>query len=307
MSLCKAYPTQKAVKGSPLLKTFLNCIELFRWNKPSGRLILLIPAGWSLWLTPNAPPEVRLLGLIAIGGLAISGGGCIANDLWDRRLDSKVERTKNRPLAKGSIQVSTAFCLLVLMLFVSLFVVMSLPESNRIISLVLSIIALPTILLYPSAKRWFLYPQALLAFCWGFAVLIPWAASEGSLQGGWPLLGSWLATITWSFGFDTVYAMADKRDDNLLGLQSSALNLGENVLVIVSISYALTCIFLGLAAFNAGVGWLFWPALIISAIGMQKETLVLKKSHLPISSYGRHFQNQVWLGGLILFGLILAR
>tara|TARA_A100001011_G_scaffold60436_1_gene60264 strand:+ start:1247 stop:1453 length:207 start_codon:yes stop_codon:yes gene_type:complete len=59
--------------------------QLLRWNKPSGRLILLIPSGWSLWLTPAAPPSLLILGIIILGGLFVSGAGCIANDIWDRK------------------------------------------------------------------------------------------------------------------------------------------------------------------------------------------------------------------------------
>ncbi|MFL0784920.1 MAG: UbiA family prenyltransferase, partial [Prochlorococcus sp.] len=106
-------------------------LELLRWHKPSGRLILLIPAGWSLWLTPNAPPTAELISLIAIGGLMVSGAGCIANDLWDRRIDRQVERTRQRPLAKGSIRISTAVGLLLLLLLLSLLVVVSLPTASR--------------------------------------------------------------------------------------------------------------------------------------------------------------------------------
>lgn len=87
-------------------------IQLFRWNKPSGRLILLIPAGWALWLTPSAPPSLFIFGLILLGGLFVSGAGCIANDLWDRRFDQKVTRTKERPLAKGTVSIKTASFLL---------------------------------------------------------------------------------------------------------------------------------------------------------------------------------------------------
>ena len=95
-------------------------IELVRWNKPSGRLILLIPAGWSLWLTPSAPPSASLVGLILIGGLAVSGAGCIANDLWDQRFDGRVERTQARPLARGALQRPQAFSLLIVLLLISL-------------------------------------------------------------------------------------------------------------------------------------------------------------------------------------------
>ena len=103
---------------------------------------------------------------------------------------------------------------------------MELPAAGRELSLKLAVLALPPILLYPSAKRWFPFPQAVLAICWGFAVLITWAAAAGSLDGGWPLWGCWLSTLLWTFGFDTVYAMADRRDDARIGVRSSALSLG---------------------------------------------------------------------------------
>ena len=282
-------------------------LELLRWHKPSGRLILLIPAGWSLWLTPNAPPTAELISLIAIGGLMVSGAGCIANDLWDRRIDRQVERTRQRPLAKGSIRISTAVGLLLLLLLLSLLVVVSLPTASRGLCLGLAVLALPPILLYPSAKRWFAYPQAVLALCWGFAVLIPWAASQANLSGGWPLIGCWLATLMWTFGFDTVFAMADRRDDANLALKSSALSLGSNALKTVALSYALACTVLATAAVSAGVSWTFWPFWLIASIGMQKETWALRGSNQPMTTYGQHFQHQVLLGAMLLIGLILGR
>jgi len=160
-------------------------LELLRWHKPSGRLILLIPAGWSLWLTPNAPPAPLLVGLIVLGGLAVSAAGCIANDLWDRRIDPLVERTRSRPLADGRVGVGEAIGLLLLSLVVALAVLLvlmwGLPAASRNLCLLLAIAALPPVLLYPSAKRWFGYPQLVLAICWGFAVLIPWAAATAPI------------------------------------------------------------------------------------------------------------------------------
>jgi 4-hydroxybenzoate polyprenyltransferase len=197
--------------------------------------------------------------------------------------------------------------LLLLLLLLSLLVVVSLPTASRGLCLGLAVLALPPILLYPSAKRWFAYPQAVLALCWGFAVLIPWAASQANLSGGWPLIGCWLATLMWTFGFDTVYAMADRRDDANLALKSSALSLGSNALKTVSLSYALACTVLATAAVSAGVGWAFWPFWLIASIGMQKETWALRGSNQPMTTYGQHFQHQVLLGAMLLLGLILGR
>ena len=240
--------------------------QLLRWNKPSGRLILLIPAGWSLWLTPNAPPSPWLVLLIVVGGLTVSAAGCIANDLWDRRLDREVERTKGRPLARGGLSVPVAVASLLALLVLSLLVVLGLPPAGRSLCLALAVMALPPILLYPSAKRWFAFPQAVLAICWGFAVLIPWAAAD--MRASPALLLCWLATLTWTFGFDTVYAMADRPDDRKLGLRSSALSLGRHAVTAVQISYAICLIALAFAALSAGTGSAFYPCWLLAAAGM---------------------------------------
>lgn len=289
-------------------RTLASWVALLRWNKPSGRLILLIPAGWSLWLTPEAPPSLALVVLMVLGGLAVSGAGCIANDLWDRRIDCHVERTKQRPLAQGALSVRQAVVALIVLLVVSLIVVLSLPNSVRNLSLLLACLALPPILIYPSAKRWFAYPQAVLALCWGFAVLIPWAAQTGDLNGGWPLAGCWLATLLWTFSFDTVYAMADRPDDARMALKSSALTLGQSVLRIVGVTYALSMLALAVAAFFAGVGAIFWPFWLVAVFGMQRATRALKTvKQQPMSVYGIHFAHQVRLGALLLLGLVLGR
>lgn len=292
-------------------------LELLRWHKPSGRLILLIPAGWSLWLTPTpgdgSPPSPWLVALIVLGGLAVSGAGCVANDLWDRRIDPRVERTRHRPLADGRIGVGEALLVLLLALAAALAVVLALPVASRGPCIALAMAALPPVLLYPSAKRWFAYPQLVLAVCWGFAVLIPWAAASGSLAGGWPLLLCWLASVSWSFGFDTVYAMADRDDDRALGVRSSALSLGAAAPLAVSICYGFTAVALALAALDQGVGIAFWPLWLVAAAGMQHQVWLLQQWERPRpeapprSIYARHFGQQVWLGGLLLLALVLGR
>jgi len=284
-------------------------LALLRWDKPSGRLILLIPAGWSLWLLPAAPPPATLVGWIVLGGLAVSGAGCIANDLWDRRIDPLVERTSSRPLASGRMGVAAALGLLVGCLLAALAVVLwGLPPTHRGLCLGLALAALPPVLLYPSAKRWFGYPQAVLALCWGFAVLIPWAAASGNpLAGGWPLAATWLATLLWTFGFDTVYAMADRPDDAAIGVRSSALSLGAAAPTAVSLCYAAAAALLASAAVQQGVGWPFWPLWGLASAGLLREAGLLRRPELPRSAYGLHFRHQVQLGALLLLALVVGR
>ena len=281
-------------------------IELLRWNKPTGRLILLIPAGWSLYLTPESNPSFYMLLKITVGGLLVSGLGCVANDIWDKRIDQKVLRTKNRPLAANKIGTKTAYLILLFLILCSFFLTLSLPENGRLLSISLAFFALPLILIYPSAKRWFKYPQFILSLCWGFAVLIPWAANEGNIK-SIVLLFCWLATIFWTFGFDTVYALADKKYDLEIGVNSSAVNLASNTKITIQICYFLTSAFLAICAFINQLNLIFWPIWFITAFLMQKDILKLfPESKQSIKRISNHFKNQSIYGGLILLGFIIA-
>ena len=295
--------------NSPGMARWRAWLELLRWHKPSGRLILLIPAGWSLWLLPEAPPAAPLLGWIVLGGLAVSGAGCIANDLWDRRIDPQVERTRSRPLASGRVSRLEAVGLLALCLLAALAVVLwGLPPEHRGLCLLLALACLPLVLLYPAAKRWFGYPQLVLALCWGFAVLIPWAAATGSLAGGWPLALTWLAVVLWTFGFDTVYAMADREDDRRIGERSSALSLGDRAGVAVTACYLGTALALAAAAGLRGLAPPGWIVGLIAGGSMVRQGWLLQRQPAgPGSRYGRHFSRQVWLGALLLLALIVGR
>ncbi len=280
--------------------------ELLRWDKPTGRLILLIPAGWSLYLTPGSNPNIDLLLKIIFGGLLVSGLGCVVNDIWDKKIDQKVIRTQNRPLAANKIGLKTAYLILLFLILCSFFLTLSLPEKGRILSIALAFLALPIILIYPSSKRWFKYPQLILSICWGFAVLIPWAANEGNLK-SLVLLCCWLATIFWTFGFDTVYALADKKYDLEIGINSSAVNLKNNTKITIQICYFLTSAFLAICGFLNQVNFIFWPILLITAFFMQKDILkVFPENKQYIKNIGNHFKNQSIYGGLILLGIIIA-
>ena len=295
-----------AITSSPTYR-WPAWLELLRWHKPTGRLILLLPAGWSLWLGSNNPSGGLLL-LIVIGGMAVSGAGCIANDLWDYRIDARVARTSSRPLARGALSFGFAWTLLILTLLTALLVVLELPAQGRELSLQLAVLALPPILIYPSAKRWFAFPQALLALCWGFAVLIPWAASNGNLAGGWPLWGCWAATLCWTFGFDTVYAMADREDDERIGVRSSALSLGAVAVPVVAGCYLLAWLLLSSAALAAGMGLAYLlPALVVLGAGWREVKLLAAQEQQGKPRIGRHFQRQVLLGALLWLAMVLGR
>ena len=280
--------------------------ELLRWDKPTGRLILLIPAGWSLYLTPGSSPSTFMLLKIITGGLLVSGLGCVANDIWDKKIDQKVKRTQKRPLAANKIDLKTAYLVLFFLILFSFLLTLLLPEKGRLLSISLACLALPIILIYPSAKRWFKYPQLILSICWGFAVLIPWAANEGNIN-SIVLLFCWLATIFWTFGFDTVYALADKKYDIEIGVNSSAVSLENHTKITIQICYFLASIFLGICGFLNHLNFIYWPIWLTSSFLMQKDIFeVFPESNQSIKKIGNHFKKQSFYGVALLLGIIIA-
>ena len=284
----------------------ISIFQILRWNKPTGRLILLIPAGWSLWLIPNNQVSLYFIIQILLGGLLVSGFGCIANDIWDIEIDKKVLRTKNRPLAANKLDKRIAYVILIFFIIASLILTLSIKEKGTLLSLLLASLALPLILIYPSAKRWFKFPQLILSICWGFAVLIPWAAIQGNLYSN-VLWCCWLATIFWTFGFDTIYALADKKYDLEIGINSSPIHLKSYTKITIQICYLLTSIFLGATALIKDASYLFWPIWLITTTLMQRDTLtIFKTEDHSISKVSIHFRNQVIYGSLFLLGIIIS-
>ena len=284
--------------------TLTEIIRLLRWDKPAGRLILMVPALWALFLATEGKPPLPLVLVMILGSIVTSAAGCVVNDLWDRNIDPQVERTKARPLAARTLTVrvgiATAFfcflCALGLALYIN-------PLTNPL-SFWLCVAAVPVIVLYPTAKRVFPLPQLVLSLAWGFAVLISWSAGTKELIPATWLL--WGATLLWTFGFDTIYAMPDRPDDRKLGINSSALFLGPYAAIAVGLS------FLGSFGLLLGVGlmeqlhWVFWIALSISLILWGRQTWILKQDPLPFKIYASFFRQNVTIGFILLGGMILG-
>ena len=284
----------------PIEPTWLTVIRLLRWDKPAGRLILMIPALWGLCLAAKGNPPLPLLGMIILGTLATSAAGCVVNDLWDRDIDPQVERTKNRPLAARSLSIATG----VVILIISLICAAILAFYLNPLTFWLCVAAVPNILLYPGAKRVFPVPQLVLSIAWGFAVLISWSMVTGTLET--PTWYLWGATIFWTLGFDTVYAMSDRDDDRRIGVKSSALFFGRYVAEAIAFFFTLTICLLAAMGKIMALQPIFWATLVIAAAGWLWQYLRLKKSTIPPSFYPQMFRENVWIGFILLIGMILG-
>ena len=279
---------------------WLVIIRLLRWNKPEGRLILMIPALWAVFLAAAGKPPLPLVGVIIIGSIATSAAGCVVNDLWDRDIDPQVERTRDRPLASRALSVKIGIVVGIVSLACAAVIAFYLNP----LSFWLSVAAVPVIVLYPGAKRVFPVPQLVLSIAWGFAVLISWSAVTANITAPTWLL--WGATVLWTLGFDTIYAMSDRIDDKRIGINSSAIFFGKYAPTAIAIFLMGTVILL------AGVGVLvhlktaFWISLIFATVGWIWQIRRLQQPKIPHPAYGEMFRQNVWIGFLILAGMIIG-
>ncbi|MDD1413503.1 4-hydroxybenzoate solanesyltransferase [Dolichospermum sp. ST_con] len=279
---------------------WLVIIQLLRWNKPEGRLILMIPALWAVFLAAAGKPPLPLVGVIIFGSIATSAAGCVVNDLWDRDIDPQVERTSNRPLASRALSVQVGIVVGIVALACAAVVAFYLNP----LSFWLSVAAVPVIVLYPGAKRVFPIPQLVLSIAWGFAVLISWSAVTGNITAPTWLL--WGATVLWTLGFDTIYAMSDRIDDQRIGINSSALFFGKYAPIAIGIFFIGTVILLGGVGFLVNLNISFWISLILATIAWIWQIIRLQQPEIPNPAYGEMFRQNVWIGFLILAGMIVG-
>lgn len=278
--------------------TLLTIIRLLRWDKPAGRLILMIPALWAVFLAADGRPPAALVGVIVLGTLATSAAGCVINDLWDRDIDPEVERTRSRPLASRALKVQTAIGVALISFACAAILAFYLNP----LSFWLCVAAVPVIICYPLAKRFFPVPQLVLSIAWGFAVLISWSAAVGKLE-----LATWLlwgAVVLWTMGFDTVYAMSDREDDLRLGVNSSALFFGDNAANAVGFFFVATVGLLAAMGINLQLHVGFWIAISAAAILWFLQYSQLRKADIPKPVYGQIFRQNVWVGFVLLAGMI---
>lgn len=284
----------------PTESTLLTIIRLLRWDKPAGRLILMIPALWAVFLAADGRPPSALVGVIVLGTLATSAAGCVINDLWDRDIDPEVERTRSRPLASRALTVQTGIGV-ALISFASAAI---LAFYLNPLSFWLCVAAVPVIICYPLAKRVFPVPQLVLSIAWGFAVLISWSAAVNQLEIATWLL--WGAVVFWTMGFDTVYAMSDREDDLRLGVNSSAIFFGDNAANAVGFFFVGTVGLLAAMGINLHLHIGFWIAICAAAILWVLQYSQLRKADIPNPVYGQIFRQNVWVGFVILAGMIVG-
>ncbi len=235
--------------------------RLARWERPVGWWLLLWPCLWSAGLAAIASgqmfPNPWHMALFLVGAIVMRGAGCTYNDLVDRDIDGKVERTRSRPIPSGQVSPLQAKVFLAAQALVGLLVLL---QFNGF-TIALGFSSLAVVAVYPFMKRITNWPQLFLGLAFSWGALMGWAASFGEL--GWPPILLYAGGILWTIGYDTIYAHQDKEDDAIIGVHSTARLFGEWTKAALIALYGGATAFFFLAATTADAG----PAAFIGILG----------------------------------------
>jgi 4-hydroxybenzoate polyprenyltransferase len=273
-------------------------LKLGRFDRPAGIWLLMLP-GWQGVALADAIlgrlPDLRLLGLIALGSTAMRAAGCAFNDIVDRKMDAKVARTAGRPVASGRIGVVQAWAFLVGLSLIGLCVLLCM----NLTAILLGVGSLALVAGYPFMKRITWWPQAWLGLTFNWGALLGYAAVRGTLD--WPAGVLYASGIFWTLGYDTIYAVQDIEDDALAGVKSSARRLGADVRKGVTAFYSLTILLLGGLTKFAPQGW---PLLAAAALHLIWQASQVKRDD-PQGAL-RLFKSNRDVGLLVFAALAIA-
>jgi 4-hydroxybenzoate polyprenyltransferase len=240
--------------------------SLMRLDRPIGTWLLYWPCAWSVALA-GVGGRWDLFLWFFLGAFAMRSAGCVYNDIVDKELDRKVERTRLRPLASGRASVRSAWVLIAILCAIGLLVLAQFNATAAMVALV----SVAPVAAYPFMKRITWWPQAWLGLVFSWGALVGWPAVTGSLD--LPALLLWLGSIAWVVGYDTLYAIQDIEDDALVGVKSSARRLGDKAPLGVATFYAIAVLFWAAALWSVRPDWLALLALAPAAIHLANQAL----------------------------------
>ncbi|HEY0411940.1 MAG TPA: 4-hydroxybenzoate octaprenyltransferase [Allosphingosinicella sp.] len=244
--------------------------SLMRLDRPIGAWLLFWPGAWAVALAGLGPRGLTLILWLALGAWAMRGAGCVYNDIVDRELDAKVERTRLRPLAGGRVTLAGAWALLVLLSLVGLLVLLQLGRTAQLIALA----SLAPVAAYPFMKRVTWWPQAWLGLVFSWAALVGWPAVTGEI--GLTALLLYAGAVCWVVGYDTIYAIQDLEDDALVGVKSSARALGSRVRAGVAVAYLVALLLWAAALWRVRPDGLALIALLPMAVHLAHQAAMLR-------------------------------
>src|SRR3990167_1013337 len=272
-------------------------IQLMRLNKPVGILLLLWPTLWALWIAAHGFPSVKDLFIFIAGVIVMRSAGCVINDFAERKYDSNVLRTKNRPLTSGKILACEAIALFSALCLIAFTLVL----FTNSLTLKLAFFAVITAIAYPFMKRYTHWPQFILGVAFSFSIPMAFATEINHVPSIAILI--MLINILWTIIYDTQYAMVDRDDDVKIGIKSTAILFRKQDRLIIVLFQLTKIILLCFLGFLLSFTWVFFSAIFICSL------LFLYQQKLIVTRIPQHcfqaFLNNQWVGLVIFMGIFL--
>jgi 4-hydroxybenzoate polyprenyltransferase len=283
-------------------------LDLIRWNRPAGWLLLLWPTLSALWIAADGWPGWHLLVVFTLGTILMRSAGCCANDVADRDFDRHVKRTARRPVTSGAVSAPEALSVGAVLALAAFLLVLGTNAS----AIMLSFAALAVTLAYPYAKRFVAMPQTVLGIAFSLGIPMAFAATLGGTEWGLPALNAavppqawWLlaGNLFWVLAYDTEYAMVDRDDDLKLGLKTSAITLGRWDVAAVMAFYAVYLLSWAGLGLSLGLGRVFLLGVAV-ATGQAAWHYGLIRSRTREGCF-KAFRLNHWLGAAVFAGVAL--
>lgn len=270
---------------------------LMRWDRPIGILLLLWPTLWALWIAARGVPDWGVFTIFALGVVLMRSAGCVINDYADRDIDPHVRRTRNRPLATGTVTPREAVMLFGVLVFAAFLLVL----MTNMLTILLSFGGALLATLYPFMKRYTYMPQVFLGTAFAWSVPMAFAAQTGTV----PTI-AWLvfsATVLWTVAYDTMYAMVDREDDLRIGVKSTAILFADADRFVIGVLQATVIITLVMIGHHLDLGlWYFVGVVVAAGLAVYQQRLI--RDRTPAGCF-KAFLNNNWFGAAIFVGLFL--
>ena len=282
--------------STPPRSRFSLYLDLIRWNRPAGWLVLIWPTLSALWLAAGGFPGWHLLAVFVLGTILMRSAGCCINDVADRHFDRHVKRTAQRPITSGQVSVPEALVVGAVLALVALALVL----TTNWVAVVWSVPALLVTILYPFTKRFFAMPQAVLGIAFNFGIVIAFAAVQGGVPAmAWLL---WLGNLFWVLAYDTEYAMVDRDDDLKIGMKTSAITLGRFDVAAIVVFYLLFLGFWVLALIPLALGAIFYIAIALALAQVGWHWWLIRTR--TREGCFRAFRMNHWVGFTLFAGIV---
>jgi 4-hydroxybenzoate polyprenyltransferase len=260
----------------------LEYIKLLRLDKPTGIFLLFWPCAWGLAIGSSAISDslifYKYLLLFFLGSCFMRSAGCVYNDIVDRKIDAKVSRTKSRPIAKGTISVTTGWMIILLLIFFSILILFQFNLNSIIFGLSSSLL----VIAYPFMKRITYWPQLFLGITFNWGVILAWLVLENKFS--FTPLALYSSAIFWTLGYDTIYGMQDIKDDLKIGIKSTSIKFKKKIKTFLLICYLISTSLLLLSLALLDANFIFFIMSIISSCILFAQVLKYEEENTEKNS-----------------------